>query len=86
MPLPNVVQYWVNVIIVQYLILIGDVMLFTWISGFFEPLHENGYQDMFLSFSIPYAIGVVIYYAALFHEVRTVNRMLLQIKDGMREK
>ncbi|MDE6608481.1 MAG: hypothetical protein K2K54_12130 [Lachnospiraceae bacterium] len=74
------------VIVVQYLVLIGYVMLFTWISGFFEPLHENGYKDMFLSFSIPYAIGVIIYYAALFHEVRTVNHMLLQIKDGMREK
>ncbi len=69
------------VIVVQYLVLIGGVMLFTWISGFFAPLHENGYRDMFLSFSIPYAIGVVIYYAALFHEVKTVNKALEQIKE-----
>lgn len=74
------------VIVVQYLVLIGGVMLFTWISGFFEPLHENGYRDMFLSFSVSYAIGVVIYYAALFHEVKTVNRMLRQIKDEMPEE
>ena len=69
------------VIIVQYLVLVGGVMLFTWISGFFAPLHENGYRDMFLSFSIPYAIGVVIYYAALFHEVKKVNNALKRIRE-----
>ena len=74
------------VIVVQYLVLIGGVMLFTWISGFFAPLHEDGYRDMFLSFSIPYAIGVIIYYTALFHEVRTVNHMLRQIQAKMQEK
>lgn len=73
----------VVVIVVQYLVLITGVMLFTWISGFFTPLHENAYRDMFLSFSIPYAIGVVIYYVALFHEVKSVNRILRQIKDEM---
>ena len=73
----------VVVIVVQYLVLIGGVMLFTWIAGFFTPLHENGYRDMFLSFSSPYAIGVVIYYVALFHEVKSANRILRRIKDGM---
>lgn len=69
------------VIIVQYLVLIGGVMLFTWISGFFEPLHEDGYRDMFLSFSVPYAIGVVVYYTALLHEVRKVNHVLKEIRE-----
>lgn len=72
----------VAVIIVQYLVLVGGVMLFTWISGFFAPLHENGYRDMFLSFSIPYAIGVVIYYTALLYEVKKVNRMLKKIRES----
>lgn len=69
------------VIVVQYLVLVGGVMLYTWISGLFVPLHEDGYRDMFLSFSIPYAIGVVVYYMALFQEVKNVNRMLEQIKE-----
>lgn len=73
----------VVVIVVQYLVLISGVMLFTWISGFFTPLHENAYRDMFLSFSIPYAIGVVVYYVALFREVKSVNRILRQIKGEM---
>lgn len=71
----------VMVIIAQYLVLISGVMLFTRISAFFVPMHENGYRDMFLSFSIPYAVGVVIYYMVLFHEVRSANRILRQIKD-----
>lgn len=74
------------VIVVQYLVLIGGVMLFTWISGFFEPLHENAYRDMFLSFSIPYAAGVVVYYASMFHEVRRVNQVLKQIKEEKTEE
>lgn len=73
------------VIVVQYLVLIGGVMLFTWVSSLFEPLHENGYRDMFLSFSIPYGIGVVVYYAAMFHEVKKVNRMLKEMKGRMPE-
>ena len=72
----------VVVIVMQYLVLITGVMLFTWISGFFTSLHENAYRDMFLSFSIPYAVGVIIYYVILFHEVKSVNRILRQIKDG----
>lgn len=73
----------VVVIAAQYLVLISGVMLFTWISAFFVPMHENGYRDMFLSFSIPYAIGVVVYYMYLFHEVNSVNKILRQIKDGI---
>lgn len=75
-----------SVILVQYLVLIGGVMLFTWISSYFEPLHENGYRDMFLSFSVPYGIGVAVYYTAMFHEIRTANRALQQIKAENSEK
>lgn len=76
----------VIVIIAQYLVLISGVMLFTWISAFFVPMHENGYRDMFLSFSIPYAVGVVIYYVFLFREVRSANRILRQIKNEIPNK
>ena len=68
------------VILVQYLVLIGGVLLFTWISARFEPIHENGYRDMFISFSVPYGIGVVVYYTVMFHEIRSVNRVLREIK------
>lgn len=70
------------VIAVQYLLLAGIVLGVTWLSSFFEPIHENGYRDMFLSFSIPYGIAAVVYYISLFREVRRANRIL----DEMRRK
>lgn len=73
------------VILVQYLVLIGTVMTITWISHFFEPLHEDGYKDMFWSFTIPYVIGVVVYYASLFHEISCVNKSLKNIKEHQEE-
>lgn len=68
------------VIIVQYVLLIVFVMFITWLGGRVAPLHEDGYRDMFLSFSIPYFIGVVIYYGAVFHEIRRANRDLQELK------
>ena len=68
------------VILGQYVLLVGAVMLFTWISSFFEPLHEDGYRDMFLSFTIPYAIGAAVYYLSLFGELRHMNKELEEIR------
>ena len=68
------------VILGQYVLLVGVVMLFTWISSHFEPLHEDGYRDMFLSFTIPYAIGASAYYLSLFGELRHMNKELEEIR------
>lgn len=72
------------VILGQYILLIGIVMLITWISGRFNELHKNAYRDMFLSFTIPYAIGVIIYYAAVFHEIKSANQALKEMKEHRR--
>lgn len=68
------------VIIGQYLVLIGGVLLITWISGLYTDLHPNAYRDMLLSFTIPYIIGAVIYYLNLFWEVKNANKILKNIK------
>lgn len=69
------------VILGQYILLIGVVILITWIGGRFSELHKNAYRDMFLSFTIPYVIGVIIYYATVFHEIKTANEALKEIKE-----
>lgn len=74
------------VIIGQYVVLLGGIMLFMWWSGRFEPLHENGYRDMFLSFTIPYLIGVVVYYVSVFHEIRLANKTLKQIRQKSKQE
>lgn len=69
------------VILGQYILLIGVVMLITWIGGWFGELHHNAYRDMFLSFTIPYVISVIIYYTAVFHEIKSANQTLKEIKE-----
>lgn len=74
------------VIFLQYLVLIGTVMLLTWVSSFFEPLHKNGYRDMFVSFTVPYMIGAAVYYVSLFYEIKRANRELKDIRRYQDEK
>lgn len=69
-------------IAVQYVVLIALVMLITWIDGQFHPLHEDAYKDMFLSFTVPYAIGVVIYYISLLRQIKRANQSLKKIKES----
>ena len=69
------------VILGQYILLIGVVMLITWIGGLFSELHHNAYRDLFLSFTIPYIIGVIVYYTAVFHEIKSANQALKEIKE-----
>lgn len=71
-------------IAVQYVALIALVMLITWISGQFHPLHEDAYKDMFWSFTVPYVVGVIIYYISLFHEIKRANQSLKKIKESGR--
>ncbi len=68
------------VILLQYAVLIGAVMLLTWMISFFDEMHPDGYRDMFWSFTIPYVIGAVIYYVSLFLEIKKANRLLQDMK------
>lgn len=69
------------VISIQYVALISVVMLITWAGSFFGPIHENGYRDMFCSFTVPYVIGAAVYYISLFCEVRSANKVLREVKE-----
>lgn len=68
------------VIILQYVVMIALVMLIIWITGFFEPLSEHAYHDMYWSFTIPYAILAAVYYICLYLEVKKANRLLQNFK------
>lgn len=68
------------VVIGQYLLLMGVILVISWISGFYTELHPNAYRDMFLSFTIPYIIGAAIYYINVFREVKNANEIIKSIK------
>lgn len=69
-----------TMIILQYVIAVAIIVISLWIASFFVDIHPDGYKDMTLSFSIPYFIGVVIYYISLRLEVKEQNRLLRNIK------
>ena len=66
-------------ILIQYIIALSLVFLTMLIGGVFEPVAKGGYQDAFLSFTIPYVIGAVVYYIGVFQSVRRQNRLLQDI-------
>lgn len=74
------------VILGQYLLILGGIMLFIWFIGHYTELSRYAYRDMFLSFTIPYAIMAGWYYVSLFREIKNANEMLEEIrkekKDG----
>lgn len=68
------------VVIGQYLLLMGVILVIIWISGFYTELHPNAYMDIFISFTIPYIIGAAIYYINVFREVKNANEIIRSIK------
>ncbi len=37
--------------LVPYVLSMGTVFLYVWLTSFFEPLHPNAYRDIFLNFT-----------------------------------
>lgn len=68
------------VILGQYLVLLGAIMLFLWIYGHFGILARHAYRDMFLSFTIPYIILAGAYYLVLFKEIKKANQILEELR------
>ena len=68
------------VILGQYIFLTGIIMLVLWIESHFEKLAATAYRDLFFSFTIPYVIGAILYYAAIFFQTRKANKIIDEIK------
>ena len=66
----------------QYVVITGLVMLWVWCLGHFVELHPDAYRDMFISVTIPYAVGAAVYYIYLFAEVRRANHIIEIIRKG----
>ena len=68
------------VILIQYLAGLGFVILYTWLTGLWEPLHPDGYRDMAVSFTALYLIGAAIYYINLKRMVSKQNQDIQLIR------
>ena len=69
-------------IVIQYVIALGLVMLYVFIVGLFDPGAEGGYRDIFVSFTIPYVIGALVYYISVFYQAQQQDALLQEIKKA----
>ena len=68
------------VMVFQYVVFIGSIMLLMWAMNYVIPLHPRGYHDMFLSCTFFYLIGAVAYYISFFVQIWRENQMLDKIQ------
>lgn len=73
------------VILGQYLLILGALMLFLWVYSCFGILGRHAYRDMFLSFTIPYIILAGGYYLNLFKEIKKANEILEELRREKKE-
>ncbi|WP_026651997.1 DUF6608 family protein [Butyrivibrio proteoclasticus] len=72
---------FVPVVVGQYLLLIGVVFAAIWIGGHFTENAPSAYRDMFVSVTIPYVVGAIVYYVSFFMQIRKANQVFMNL-DG----
>ncbi len=68
-------------IILQYTIAMGLVLLSVKTLSFFEPIHPDGYRDVFISFTNFYIVGSGVFYWHQRRAVKKQNEILNFIKN-----
>lgn len=71
------------VMIGQYAVVIGGVMLGIFITSKFTEVSVHAYRDMFIQITLPYIVFAAVYYIAYFREIKRANK---NIKALNREK
>ena len=71
---------FIPVVIGQYLALIGFVFLCIWIMGHFTEYAPSAYKDMFISITIPYVAGAIVYYISFFRQIKKANEVFSSLE------
>ena len=73
-------------ITLQYLIalVLAGIALFTW--NLFDEISRNGYLDFFVSFTVFYTIGAVVFYVMTYLETKKMNELLQDIQADKQHK
>lgn len=64
--------------LVSYIISMGIVFLYVWLTGFIEPLHANAYRDIFLNFT---AISISVMTVIFIKDILKGNRIKCSEKE-----
>ena len=68
------------VLIAQYALTIGIVFLAIFIHGQFSENAPTAYWDMFVSITIPFFVGALVYYICFFAQIKKANRILEELE------
>ncbi|MGG7177675.1 DUF6608 family protein [Clostridium paraputrificum] len=66
----------------MYLLAIGMVFLSIFILGLFVDISPNDYKDGFITFTIHYVIGLIIFYINLWKYINKNNEYLKLIRTN----
>ena len=72
--------FWL-VIIAQYSLTVGIVFLAIFIHGRFSTNAPTAYWDMFVSITIPFFIGALVYYICFFIQIKRANIVLEKLNS-----
>ena len=72
--------FWL-VIIAQYALTVGIVFLAIFIHGRFSTNAPSAYWDMFVSITIPFFIGALVYYICFFVQIKRANKVLEKLNS-----
>ncbi len=68
------------VMIGQYIVVIGGVMLGLFLMSKLVDVSPNVYREMFIQITVPYIVLAAIYYVSYFNEIRRANQNLNELK------
>ena len=68
------------VLIAQYALTVGIVFLAIFIHGQFSENAPTAYWDMFVSITIPFFVGALVYYICFFAQIKKANRILEELE------
>ncbi len=72
---------FIPVFLGQYAVTVGIVFLGIWIAGFFTDEAPTAYRDMWVSITIPFMAGALIYYYVFFRQIRKANKLLEEMNN-----
>ena len=72
--------FWL-VLIAQYALTVGIVFLAIFIHGRFSTNAPTAYWDMFVSITIPFFIGALVYYICFFIQIKRANKVLEKLNS-----
>ena len=72
---------FIPVFLGQYAVTVGIVFLGIWIAGFFTEEAPTAYGDMWVSITIPFMAGALIYYLIFFRQIRKANKLLEEMNS-----